>query len=67
MSRRIVDYLNRLVTRLEDPRLLGKALTGPWGELWRHRVGNCRVICHIQDGTLRALIVRVGSRNKVYR
>ena len=48
MARRIVDYLDELVTRLEDPRILGKALTGPLGELWRHRVGDCRVICNVQ-------------------
>ena len=39
MARRIVDYINERVARLKDPRNLGKALTGPLGELWRYREG----------------------------
>ena len=66
MARRIVDYMNERVAGLEEPRSLGKALTGPLGELWRYRVGDCRVICDIQDGALCVLVVRVGSRDKVY-
>ncbi len=67
MARRIVDYMNERVAGLEDPRNLGRALTGPLGELWRYRVGDCRVICDIQDDALRVLVVRVGGRDKVYR
>ena len=67
MARRIVDYMDERVARLDDPRSMGKALTGPLGRLWRYRVGDCRVICDIQDGALCILVVRVGSRDKVYR
>ena len=67
MARRIVDYMDERVAGLEYPRILGKALAGPLGELWRYRVGNCRVICDIQDDALRVLVVRVGRRDKVYR
>ena len=67
MALRIVDYMDKRVAGLEDPRNLGKALTGPLGELWRYRVGDCRVICDIQDDTLCVLVVRLGSRDKVYR
>ena len=67
IARRIVDYMHERVAELEDPRIPGKALTGPPGELWRYRVGDCRVICDIQDDILRVLVVRVGSRDKVYR
>ena len=45
MARRIVDSMNERVAGLEDPRRLGKALTGPLGRLWRYRIGDCRVIC----------------------
>lgn len=67
MARRIVDYMDERVAQLENPRNLGKALTGPMGDLWRYRVGDCRVICEIQDDALRVLGVRVGSRDKVCR
>ena len=66
-ARRIVDYMDERVALQDDPRSLGKALTGPLGKLWRYRVGNYRVICDIQYGVLRILVVRVGSRDKVYR
>jgi len=65
--RRIVDYMDERVARVENPRSLGKALSGPLGELWRYRVGNCRVICDIQDNALRVLVVKVGARDTVYR
>lgn len=59
--------MNEWVTGLKDPRNLGKALTGLLSKLWRYRVGDCCVICDIQDDALRVLVVRVGSRDKVYR
>jgi len=67
MARRIVDTMSERVAVLENPRNLGKALTGPMGEFWRFRVGNYRVVCDIQDDVLRVLVVRVGSRDRVYR
>ena len=30
-------------------------------------VGDCRVICDIQDGALRVLVVQVGNRPEIYR
>ena len=67
MARRLVDYMNERIARLEDPRSQGMALTGPMGGLWRYRVGDCRVICDVQDGALRVLVVRVGRCDTVYR
>ena len=66
-ARSIVDYLDERIAGLENPRSAGKALTGPLGGLWRYRVGDCRVICDIQNGALRVLVVRVGNRREIYR
>ena len=66
-ARRIVEYMDARITGLNNPRSTGKALTGPLGGLWRYRVGDCRVICDIQDGALRVLVVQVGNRREVYR
>ena len=66
-ARRIVDYMDQRVSVLENPRDLGQALSGPLGGLWRYRVGDCRVICDIQDQVLRILVARVGRRDTVYR
>ena len=62
-----MDYMEERVAVLDEPRNIGHALTGPLGGLWRYRVGNCRIICDIQDDVLRVLVVRVGSRDRVYR
>lgn len=67
VARRIVDFMDERVAGLENPRDTGKPLTGPLGGLWRYRVGDYRVICDIQDSTLRILVVQVGNRNKIYR
>ena len=66
-ARRIVDFMDARVAPVDDPRSIGKALSGPLGGFWRYRVGDCRVICDIQDGALRVLVVDIGHRREVYR
>ena len=66
-ARRILDFLDERVAQRDDPRSTGKALTGPLGGLWRYRIGDFRVICKIQDGELRVLVVELGNRREVYR
>jgi len=66
-ARRILDFMDERVALREDPRSTGKALTGPLGGLWRYRVGDFRVICEIQDGALRVLVLELGNRREVYR
>lgn len=66
-ARRVVDYLDTRIATMPDPRSEGKALVGPLGGLWRYRIGDYRIICDIQDGALRVLVVRIGNRRDVYR
>jgi len=66
-ARRIVDYMNERIATLENPRSIGKALTGPLGGFWRYRVGDYRVICDIQDQRIGVLVLRLGRREEVYR
>ena len=66
-ARRILDYMDEEVAALDDPRECGQALTGPLGGLWRYRVGKSRVVCDLQDRVLCVLVVRVSSRDEVYR
>jgi mRNA interferase RelE/StbE len=65
-ARRILDYMDKRIAPLEDPRSMGKALRGPLGDFWRYRVGEYRIICEIDDRALRLLVVRVGDRKDVY-
>lgn len=66
-ARRILDFMDERIARLQNPRSRGKALIGPLGSLWRYRVGNCRVICDIQDAHVRILVVQLGHRREIYR
>jgi mRNA interferase RelE/StbE len=66
-ARRILDYMDNRVAVLDNPRTLGIALSGQLGGLWRYRVGDCRVICEIQDSALCILVVTLANRREVYR
>ena len=66
-ARRILKYLHERVASLEDPRSIGKPLKGPqFGEFWRYRVGDYRVIVRIEDNVLLILVLRSGNRKNVY-
>ena len=67
VARRIADFLGDRVASQEDPRTLGKALSGSLGTLWRYRIGDYRVICEIQHRALTILVIRIGHRREVYR
>ncbi len=66
-ARRITRFLRERVAPLDDPRTLGEPLKGRLREFWRYRVGNYRVLCHIEEGELLVLVVRIGHRRDVYR
>jgi len=65
--KRVLDFMDKRVAVLDDPRIRGKVLTGPLGDLWRFRVGDYRIICDIQDAELVVLVVKIGKRGDVYR
>ena len=66
-AKRITKFLRQRLAVIENPRSTGKALTGPLGGMWRYRVGDYRLICEIQDGVLRILVVKIGNRREVYK
>ena len=67
VTRRIERFLYERVASLDNPRSIGQALKGEkFGELWRYRVGDWRIICQIQDAKLIVLALRFGHRRDVY-
>lgn len=67
-ARRILRFLKERVAPGADPRSLGQALKGErFGEFWKYRVGDHRVIARIEDQRLVILVVRVGHRSAVYK
>ena len=60
--------MDERISKNENPRSLGKILTGPkLGSYWRYRVSGYRIICDIQDGQLCVLVIEIGDRKEIYR
>jgi mRNA interferase RelE/StbE len=66
-QRRIVQFLQKRVLGRNDPRDLGKALTGDKVGLWRYRIGDYRLICRVDDGNEAVRVLRVAHRREAYR
>jgi len=58
--------INNLVD-CENPRLIGKGLTANRSGQWRYRIGDYRIICHIDDGKLIILALSIGHRREIYK
>ncbi|WP_240607276.1 type II toxin-antitoxin system RelE family toxin [Cryobacterium aureum] len=61
----IRDFLEQKLSRLENPRQLGKKLVNE--EFWRYRVGDYRILTHIDDDQSVILIVEIAHRREVYK
>jgi len=55
------------LTDPESPRRIGEALKGRFGEHWKYRVGDCRLICDIEDAARVVWVLRIGYRKEIYR
>lgn len=68
VARRINRFLFERIAPLENPRSIGDALKGTeFGDLWKYRVDDYRIIASIEDKLVRILVVRIGNRREVYR
>jgi mRNA interferase RelE/StbE len=63
---KIRQFFKRLALQ-DNPRLQGKALTGKYSGLWRYRVGDYRLICHIEDEKVTILVLELGHRKDIYK
>ncbi len=66
-QKRIVRFLEERIPSRANPRDLGKALSGDKPGMWRYRVGDYRVICHIEDQAEAVLVLRIAHRREAYR
>lgn len=65
---RIFRFLRDRVAPLDDLRSIGQAWRGDrFGEFWRYRIGDYRVIARIEDADALILELRVGHRREIYR
>jgi mRNA interferase RelE/StbE len=67
IAKRIIKFLRDRIAPLEDPRSLGDPLKGPkFGEYWRYRIADYRIIVRIEDDIMLILVLRIGHRRNVY-
>ena len=64
---RILKFLRTRIASSDNPRRLGKRLSGDLSNLWRYRVGDYRLLVSIEDKVLLVLVVAVGPRGDIYR
>jgi mRNA interferase RelE/StbE len=62
----ILRYFRERIATDEDPRRFGKPLSHEMSGLWRYRVRDCRIICHIKDEKFVVLVLRTGHRKDIY-
>ena len=62
----IRSWINSHLVDCENPRASGKGLTSNHSGQWRYRIGDYRLICHIDDNKLVILALTIGHRSNVY-
>ena len=62
----IVAFFDEL-SKMDDPMCKGKALTGKLSGLWRYRVGDFRIICHMDEKIITILVLDIGHRKEIYK
>lgn len=62
-ARNVVAFGDNLAKQ-ENPRDMGKALSGPMGTLWSYRLAGILVICDLQDDLARIQVLRLGEFGK---
>lgn len=68
IATRILAFLRDRVSSLDDPRSIGEALRGKdFGDFWKYRVGDWRIIADLDDGVLLITVIRIGNRRDIYR
>ena len=67
VSSLILGWIRKNLEGCENPRSIGKALTGDKAVAWRYRVGDYRIICEIHDEDIIILVLSVGHRRENYR
>ena len=68
IAKRILTFLRDRVALLDDPRSIEEALRGKdFGDFWKYRVGDWRIIADLEDGVMLITVIRIGNRREVYR
>lgn len=63
----LTEWIKKNLDGTDDPRKIGKSLSGTRSNQWRYRKGNYRIIADIQDNEIVILILDIGHRKDIYR
>ena len=63
----IKSWIEKNLVDCKDPRAHGKGQTANRSGQWRYRIGDCRLICLIEDDKLVILALSVGHRSDIYK
>ena len=65
-QRMIKSWIEKNLIDCEDPRQHGKCLVANRSGQWRYRIGDYRLLCHIEDSELIILALSIGHRRDIY-
>ncbi len=65
--KKVLEYIKDVISKVDNPRLIGKSLVGNLKGLWRYRTGNFRILCQITDQQMLILIVKIAHRKDIYK
>ncbi len=66
-QKKILKYIKEKILPSDNPRILGKSLSGKLSDIWRYRIGDYRLLAKIEDEQFIILVIHVGHRKDVYR
>lgn len=62
----ILAWIKKNLESCENPRLHGKSLVANHTGKWRYRIGDYRLITHIDDDQIIILVLDIGHRRSIY-
>ena len=62
----IMAWIKKNLVKTDEPRAHGKALVANHAGKWRYRIGDYRLIAHIDDEKVVILLLDVGHRRHIY-
>jgi mRNA interferase RelE/StbE len=66
VQKQVLKFFETKIQNAGNPKLFGKPLYGNLAEFWVYRIGDYRVLCHIQDHECRVVAVSIGHRRDIY-
>jgi len=66
-TRMIMSWIKKHLEGTTQPRAHGKGLTANRSGEWRYRIGDYRLIAHIDDTNIIILVLNIGHRRDIYR